>query len=135
MKKAKLTYIIIILILFYLLIFSDIGIISRIQLQKRINKNQAKINLLEKQNERLRLQIEQLKSDRVYLAALARKFGYAKPGEKIYKFYEPSQSTNEQSANVKLNWLEKIPYNNYYLYIILMIVCLFAVWIYFKKRI
>lgn len=96
--------------------------------------NEKKIELLEKQNEKLRLQIEQLKSDREYLAELARKFGYAKPGEKIYKFYEPIQNTNEQSMNVKFNWLERITYNNYYQYIVLMIVCFLAVWIYLKKR-
>ncbi|MDD5065487.1 MAG: septum formation initiator family protein [bacterium] len=136
-KKNNFRFIFLSLIIIYLFIFSDIGIIARIQLNQEMKRFEKKIALLRKENEKLKLTVEQLKSDRNYLAEMARKLGYARNGEKIYRFYEePPTNSLSSGTNIKLSFREKLKFNNYIIYwiLFLIVVIIYILLLYFGRN-
>ncbi|MBU1076325.1 MAG: septum formation initiator family protein [Spirochaetes bacterium] len=121
-KKNKIKFIFLSVFIIYIFIFSDIGIISKIKLDQKIKSNSLKLEQLQIENDKLKSQIKKLKTDYNYIADVARKLGYAKKGEQIFRFLEPStntnilQSTNSYSGRLKLK--------NYLLYLITFAVVL-----------
>ncbi len=91
-KHKYVKYIVILLLGIYIFFFSGSGYFSRRKLINKISRLENEINNLKNENEVLRKKIELLKSDMNYIAELARKLGYAKKGEKIYRFKESHKS-------------------------------------------
>lgn len=122
MKKIKPKFIILSLLIVYLFVFSDIGVISRIRLNQKITLMEKKIIRLKKENRNLKVVVERLKSDREYLAGIARKLGYAGKGEKIYRFYEEAATNSPLiRTNIRLSFWEKVKFRNVFVYLAVFI--------------
>ena len=125
-KKKNIKFIIFSAIILYFFIFSDIGIISRIQQDRKIKEDKNKIEQLQNEKEILRMQINKLNRDYNYIADEARKLGYARPGEKIYRFLQRKDRTNKikiaEKTNKKPSFEIKFMLKDYLVYIITFIV-------------
>ncbi len=93
--KINKYYFVGIILLIYVFLFSDVGYFSRKRLENDIKSLQKRVLKLTQENEKLRKEIFLLKNDPEYLAELARKLGYAKQGEKIFRFKMRSDSSNK----------------------------------------
>ena len=96
-NKKNIKFIILSALILYIFIFSDIGIISKIKLDNKIKSYKNNITQIKEQNDCLKLKIEKLNKDKDYIAEIARKLGYAHPGEKIYRFTTPEKEKTNQS--------------------------------------
>jgi len=123
LKKKNIKFILLSLLILYIFIFSDIGVISRIKLDKKIKEYEQKIIQIKKQNDILKIKIEKLKNDYDYIIEQARKLGYARPGEKKYRFIPLKKETNQKIITNKKNSLQ-IQFNlkDYLIYIITFII-------------
>ncbi len=104
---------------------SDIGIISKIKLDRKVKKFEQKIEKIEENNEMLSVIIEKLMKDDDYIAELARKLGYARPGEEIYRFPPNESESNTTKVTNKIPAPRlKINFNikDYLVYIITFLV-------------
>ena len=104
---------------------SYIGIISKIKLDRKVKKLEQKIKQIEENNETLSIIIEKLMKDDDYIAELARKLGYARPGEKIYRFPPAEPESNKTKITNKIPAPRfKINFNikDYLVYIITFLV-------------
>ncbi len=86
-------------LIIYIFLFSDVGYFSRKKLKENILQLQIKIEKLKNENNRLKKEIELLKSDPEYIAEMARKLGYARKGEKIYRFKMENTNINSSLTN------------------------------------
>lgn len=100
-KRKNIKFILLSIAIIYIFIFSDIGIISKIKLDQKVDQYQVRLEELIQENEKLKLQMNQLKNDYNYIADLARKLGYANKGEKIYRFFQEEIKTNKIKTNIK----------------------------------
>ncbi len=124
-KKTKIQFIILSLFIIYIFIFSDVGIISKIKLDQKTKLYEKKLSQLHKDNEFLKDQIKKLGNDCNYIAEMARKLGYAKKGEKIYRFYQNETiKSNLIKTNIKLSFQEKFKLKNYLVYFITFLIVL-----------
>lgn len=124
-KKRNVKFILLSLLIFYIFIFSDIGIISKIGLDKKLKNYANQIEQIQNENEILKMQIDRLNKDYNYIAEQARKVGYARPGEKIYRFYQNEAQTNQEKQTNKIISSEtKFKVRDYLIYIITFIVVL-----------
>jgi cell division protein FtsB len=72
--------------LFIQLVFLEGGIYGNIKMWREIRSADASIASVEKENLRLRKEIERLKTDDRYLEEVARtRYGFLKEGEKLYR--------------------------------------------------
>jgi cell division protein FtsB len=84
-KNSTFIWILIISIVLAFVIFSNFGIIKRIELE--VEKNELKSDIKREQiiNDSLKKQIELLEKDSIEIERLAReKYGLIKPGEKVF---------------------------------------------------
>jgi cell division protein FtsB len=84
-KNSTFIWILIISIVIAFVIFSNFGLIKRIELE--IEKNELKSDIKREQiiNDSLKKQIELLEKDSIEIERLAReKYGLIKPGEKVF---------------------------------------------------
>ncbi len=87
-------YVIIIILLIYVFLFSDVGYFSRKKLENDIKSLEQRVKQISNENKILKKEIMLLKNDPEYLAELARKLGYAKKGEKIFRFKMRTDESN-----------------------------------------
>ena len=122
-KKRNVKFVFLSSLIVYILIFSDIGIISKIKLDKKIRNYENKITQMQSENEVLKMQIEKLNDDYDYIAELARKLGYARPGEKIYRFSPVEPETNiKRETNKTTPPRDKFNIKDYLIYFITFLV-------------
>lgn len=120
-KSAK--YIIPVLIGLYIFFFSGSGYLARKKLVNRVLSLEIEIERLETENKLLRKKIDLLKNDGDYIAEIARQLGYAKKGEKIYRFkesVEPEKKTNS------LNSIKKTKFHIIDIYTIISLILFVA---------
>jgi cell division protein FtsB len=90
-KLAKLLLILIFILIGIFFVTGNVGLWNLWRAQKEIKGLQARIDLLEKRNTYLSVEIEQLKTDPYAVEKILReKFMYIRPGDKVYRF-KPSQ--------------------------------------------
>ena len=90
-KKAKFFYIIIITIIVSVvtLIFNDFGFLKLVKLQRQHQALDSSLRELLLQQEKLKLEINQLQTNNAYIEKIAReKFMMVLPGEKVYRVQE-----------------------------------------------
>ena len=76
--------------LVFSLVFGDLGLVRYFTLDKEYRNVKEDIRRLEKENGRLRQQVEALKTDPETIEKLAReKLGMVREGEKVYQFSNP----------------------------------------------
>jgi cell division protein FtsB len=80
--------------LVYILVLGNNSLLSRLRLQQRIKTAIADIKDLQKQNKVLDNEIQRLKNDDLYLQNTARKQGFLRPNETVYRFIQESPATN-----------------------------------------
>ena len=72
-----------------LLIFNDFGFLKLIKLQRQHKQLEQTLSTLLLQQERLKLEINQLQNDHAYIEKIAReKFMMVLPGEKVFRVEE-----------------------------------------------
>jgi cell division protein FtsB len=85
-KIRKYGLLILFVILFFHFLFSDGGLISYIKTKRGIKAAQASISYLDKENAKLRTEIEKLQKDDEYLEEVVRKkHGFLREGERLYR--------------------------------------------------
>lgn len=90
-KLAKLLLILIFILIGIFFVTGNVGLWNLWRAQKEIKDLQAKIELLEKRNAYLSVEIERLKTDPFAVEKILReKFMYIRPGEKVYRL-KPTQ--------------------------------------------
>ncbi len=91
-----------ILFILFFTVFGDRGLLSIRQLVREKQALQIKADELKAENERLKREIEALRSDRRYLESIARKdFGLVRPNEIIYQFPPPEKSDGKIQEKAK----------------------------------
>ncbi len=71
---------------FFVLLFSEHGILDYVRLKRQIRTTNHSIAKLEAENLMLRAQVDRLQKDDRYLEELARqKYGFIREGEKLYR--------------------------------------------------
>lgn len=84
----------IILFILFFTIFGDRGLLRIYHLNRENKEIQENLQLLKTENEKLKREIEALRSDRRYLEGIARRdFGLVRPNEVIYQF--PQEKNNQ----------------------------------------
>ncbi len=122
-KKRNIKFILLSILVVYIFIFSDIGIISRIKLDGKIRNYEQEIEQIREENKILQMKIGKLESDYNYIAELARKLGYARPGEKIYRFSSSKPESNKlKITNKKPSFKPKFNIKDYLVYIITFLI-------------
>lgn len=77
----------VILFILYFTVFGERGLLHIHHLNQENEEVLKKVQEMKAENDRLKLEIEALKSDRRYLESIARKdFGLVRPNEVIYQF-------------------------------------------------
>ena len=90
-KLAKLLLVLILILIGIFFVTGNVGLWNLWRAQKEIKGLQARIDLLEKRNTYLSVEIEQLKTDPYAVEKILReKFMYIRPGDRVYRF-KPSQ--------------------------------------------
>ena len=90
-KQTSGFYIILITIIIsvVILIFNDFGLLKLIKLQRQHNQLENTLTTLLLQQEKLKLEINQLQTNNEYIEKIAReKFMMVLPGEKVYRVKE-----------------------------------------------
>lgn len=88
---------VIIFILFFT-VFGDRGLLRIYHLNKEKKEIQSNLEALKNENEKLKREIEALRTDRRYLESIARRdFGLVRQNEVIYQF--PAQDKKEPSPS------------------------------------
>jgi len=89
--------------LIYVSIFGSQGIMKVFQMNNRVDAMKKEIQLLEKENNRMRKEIHQLKTDPYYIEKLAREeLGLVKPKEKIYEFVDEKEDEKKPKRDIKI---------------------------------
>ncbi len=103
LSKINKKYILILLggFLFYLFIFSKIGILEQIRLQKKKVELEKKIKKLQEENQRLKEEIERLKRDKGYIKKLSHNLGLKEKGEKIIFFVKSNRKSSQNLTSGK----------------------------------
>ena len=105
---------------------------------KKIQNNKNRIQQLRNDKEILRMRMDKLKNkDYDYIAEHARKLGYARPGEKIYRFVKNIEKTNNiKKTNTKQPSKTKFKIKDYLIYIItfLVVIIIYIILLLTKKR-
>ncbi len=74
-------------------LFSDLGFIKYIKMNREYNRINENIKRLQEENKSIREEVKSLKTDPDYIEAYAReKLGLAKEGEIIYRFEDGNKS-------------------------------------------
>ncbi len=111
---------------------------SRIHADNKIQNNKNRIQQLRNDKEILRMRMDKLKNkDYDYIAEHARKLGYARPGEKIYRFVKNIEKTNNiKKTNTKQPSKTKFKIKDYLIYIItfLVVIIIYIILLLTKKR-
>ncbi len=110
MKKLQyryLRYIVLILLVGYVFFFSGSGYFQRIKIRNNIAELKERIEYLTKENLALKKKIISLKNDADTIAELARKLGYARKGEKIYRFKNEFNTNLATTSNSNSSILNK----------------------------
>ena len=98
-KLAKLMLVLIFILIGIFFVTGNVGLWNLWRAQKEIKGLQARIDLLEKRNTYLSVEIEQLKTDPYAVEKILReKFMYIRPGDKVYRF-KPSQEDEFDNEN------------------------------------
>lgn len=83
-----------ILFILFFTVFGERGLLRIFHLNKDRQALQKKADQLRAENDRMKREVEALKSDRRYLESIARKdFGLVRPNEVIYQFPSPQAHT------------------------------------------
>jgi cell division protein FtsB len=91
-----------ILFILFFTVFGERGLLSIRQLVREKQALQVKADELKAENERLKREIEALRSDRRYLESIARRdFGLVRPNEIIYQFPPPEKSDGKKQEKAK----------------------------------
>ena len=101
LSKINKKYILILIggFLFYLFIFSKIGILEQIRLQKKKVELEKKIKKLQEENQRLKEEIERLKRDKGYIKKLSHNLGLKEKGEKIIFFVKSNRKSSQNLSS------------------------------------
>jgi cell division protein FtsB len=82
-----------ILFILFFTIFGERGLLRIYHLNREKQEIQKRLGELSLENEKLKREIEALKTDRRYLESIARKdFGLVRPNEIIYQFSPPEKA-------------------------------------------
>lgn len=104
-----------ILIILFFTIFGERGLLHIHHLKQEQDELAKRFTEMQRDNDRLRREIEALRSDRIYLENLARReFGMVKPNEVVYRFMSsmgPSQQLPAQSVVRKTPSQKAAPQN------------------------
>jgi len=118
----------------YLLLLGNNSLLSRVNLQSKIASTTGEIERLTKENLGLRNQIDKIKNDRDHMEYMARRLGYIRKGEVVYKF--DGSGTAEAKPGVKrISAFESfIRLNLRFIVLSLALISLLIVWIGFRLR-
>jgi cell division protein FtsB len=84
-----------ILFILFFTVFGERGLLRIYHLNQEKQENHKRLEELKAENEKLKREIEALKTDRRYLESIARKdFGLVRPNEIIYQFSPPEKAEN-----------------------------------------
>ena len=98
-KLARLLLILIFILIGIFFVTGNVGLWNLWRAQKEIKDLQAKIDLLEKKNAYLSVEIERLKTDPYAVEKILReKFMYIRPGDKVYRL-KPSDEEGPETEN------------------------------------
>ncbi|MBN1897406.1 MAG: septum formation initiator family protein [Spirochaetes bacterium] len=100
-KSRTIRYFFIVFLVIYVFFASPSGYFARKNLIIKVNDLETQITALKSENEELKEKIQLIKTDMNYIAELARKLGYAKKGEKIYRFKDMLDMTNQTNKPIK----------------------------------
>jgi len=85
-RAAKIIFLLIISTILVVFILGDVGLVNLWSAKKKIKTLEKRITVIKKENEELSRKIRALKNDPFEIEKIAReKFGYLKPGEKVYR--------------------------------------------------
>jgi cell division protein FtsB len=98
-KLARLLFILIFVLIGIFFVTGNVGLWNLWRAQKELKELQAKIDLLEKRNAYLSVEIERLKTDPYAVEKILReKYMYIRPGDKVYRF-KPSSEDDSADKN------------------------------------
>ncbi len=85
-KVAKLLLVLVIVLISFIFISGNVGLWNLWRAQKEIKELSDRIEMLEKRNALLSVEIERLKSDPYSVEKILReKYGYVRDGDKVYR--------------------------------------------------
>ncbi len=91
-----------ILFILFFTVFGERGLLSIRQLVREKQLLQTKVDELKTENEKLKREIDALRSDRRYLESIARRdFGLVRPNEIIYQFPVPEKDDRKKPDQKK----------------------------------
>jgi cell division protein FtsB len=91
-----------ILFILFFTVFGERGLLRIYHLNRELTEVNQKIAGLKEENDKLRREVEALRSDRRYLESLARRdFGLVRKNEIIYQFSPPSPATAQPGSETK----------------------------------
>jgi cell division protein FtsB len=84
-RVRKLAFVILLGALIFQLLFAEGGLIGYLKLKREVSTLEASVKKLEQDNRSMAEQIERLKRDDTFVEELARKRGFVRDGEKLYR--------------------------------------------------
>jgi cell division protein FtsB len=112
----------------YLLLLGNNSLLSRLNLQSKMARTVQDIDRLTAENQALKNQISKIKSDRDHMEFLARKLGFIRKNEVVYKFEGPLPADRKPPAR-KVSAVETFVRKNFRFIIMgLALLGLAAVW-------
>jgi cell division protein FtsB len=84
-RVRKLAFIVLLAALLFQLLFAEGGLIGYLKLRREVGTLEASVKKLEQDNRSMAEQIERLKKDDTFVEELARKQGFVRDGEKLYR--------------------------------------------------
>ena len=91
-----------ILFIMFFTVFGERGLLSIYHMNQEKHESQKRLEELKVENEKLKREIEALKTDRRYLESIARKdFGLVRQNETIYQFPPPEKPDNKTPQPAK----------------------------------
>jgi len=98
-KVAKMLLAAVILLISFIFISGNVGLWNLWRAQKEIQELSEKIDMLERRNTLLSVEIERLKSDPYTVEKILReKYGYVRDGDKVYRLTPFSDGESETSS-------------------------------------
>jgi cell division protein FtsB len=98
-RFARALLVAVVVLITLIFVAGDVGLWKLWTAQKQTKTLQAKIAGLEKENALLGSEIELLRGDSFTIEKVAReKYGYLKPGDKVYRILTPSDSPDQSKA-------------------------------------
>jgi cell division protein FtsB len=118
----------------YLLLIGNNSLLSRLTLQSKIARTTEDIGRLNRENLGLKNEIDKIKNDRDHMEYFARKLGYIRKNEVVYKF-ENDGTTGPKQALRKTSVFESfVRLNLRFIVLGLAIISFAAVWMGLRMR-